>query len=125
MRQLYKSELLPTAKRFYGTDNSKWILLEDNDQKHKSGVCTDFKEENGIVQMDWPAQSPDCNPIEKIWSIMKQRLKGKHIRSIQHLTSFLKRQWNSLPREYAEKLSKIMHSRCERVIAKQGEWIDY
>lgn len=31
MCKLYKSTLLPTAKKFYGNDTSKWILQEDND----------------------------------------------------------------------------------------------
>jgi hypothetical protein len=33
---IYKTTLLPSAKTFFGEDNNKWILQEDNDPKHKS-----------------------------------------------------------------------------------------
>lgn len=125
MNQLYKSTLLPTARKFFGTDNSEWLLLEDNDPKHKSRLCNAWKEENGIEQMVWPPQSPDCNPIENVWSIIKARLKGKHFRNIQQLSSFITRQWNSFSANYARNLSQSMPSRCARVIEKQGEWIKY
>lgn len=125
MNELYKSTLLPTAKKYYGNDNSKWLLLEDNDPKHKSRLCTAWKEEKGIEQMDWPPQSPDCNPIENVWAIIKARLKGKKFNNTKQLSSFIIRQWNSFPRSYAENLSKSMPSRCVRVIEKEGEWIKY
>lgn len=125
MLKLYKSTLPPFAKKFYGNDNSNWMLLEDNDPKHKSGLCNTWKRENDIEQMIWPPQSPDCNPIENVWSLMKARLKGNRLRTTQQLTSFLKRQWNSFSREYARNLSQSMPSRCARVIEKQGEWIKY
>jgi transposase len=125
MLELYKSTLLPTAKKFYGNDNSNWQLLEDNDPKHKSRLCTAWKDENDIHQMVWPPQSPDCNPIENVWAIIKGRLKGKRIRTTRQLSSFIQRQWKSFSRDYAENLSKSMPSRCARVIEKQGEWIKY
>lgn len=125
MVQLYRSTLLPTAKKYHGNDKSKWMLLEDNDPKHKSRLCTAWKEENGIQQMVWPPQSPDCNPIENVWSIIKARLRGRSFSNLKQLTSFIKRQWISFPRKYAENLSQSMPNRCARVIEQQGEWIKY
>lgn len=125
MCDLYKSTLLPTAKKFYGNNNSDWLLLEDNDPKHKSRLCNAWKEENDIHQMEWPPQSPDCNPIENVWAIIKARLCGKIFRNLKQLTNFIQRQWKSFPREYAKNLSQSMPSRCARVIEKQGEWIKY
>lgn len=125
MCQLYRTTLLPSAKKYYGNDNSKWLLLEDNDPKHKSRLCNAWKEENGIEQMEWPPQSPDCNPIENVWGIIKARLRGRSFHNLKQLSSFIQRQWNGFPRSYAQNLSQSMPSRCARVIEKQGEWIKY
>ena len=43
-----------------------WIFQEDNDPKHTSKVAKIFREVNGIVRMEWPAFSPDLNPIENL-----------------------------------------------------------
>lgn len=94
MLELYHTALLLTAKKFYGDDNSNWLLLEDNDPKHKSRLCNSWKEENGIQQMNWP-QSPDCNPIENVWAIIKARLRGKTLRNLKKLSTSIWRQWTS------------------------------
>lgn len=125
MRELYRTTLLPSAKKFYGNDNSNWLLLEDNDPKHKSRLCNAWKEENGIRQMEWPPQSPDCNPIENVWAIIKARLRGKIFRNLPQLSRFIQHQWKSFSTEYAKNLSQSMPSRCARVIEKNGEWIKY
>lgn len=125
MCDLYQKALLTTANKYYGTGNRDWLLLEDNDPKHKSRLCTQWKERHDVHEMFWPPQSPDCNPIENVWALLKARLKGKTFRSLTHLGNFLKRQWKSFPTEYAKNLSQSMPSRCARVIEKQGEWIKY
>ena len=103
----------------------EWLLLEDNDPEYKGNLCEDWKDEKGIEQMDWPPQSPDCNPIENVWSVIKEGLKGKRFQNLNELSTFIKRQWNSFPKDYAQNLSQSMPSRCARVIEKQGDWIKY
>lgn len=106
MVQLYKKGLLKSAEKLYGPNNHGWILQEDNDPKHRSRLCTSWKEQNGITTLDWPSQSPDANPIENVWSLMKTKLKGKKIHTTKQLTLALKRIWSDLSLEYAQKLSE-------------------
>ena len=36
-----------------------------------------FLSDEGVTVMEWPAQSPDMNPIEKVWKLLNERAKRK------------------------------------------------
>ncbi|XP_033231894.1 uncharacterized protein LOC117182889 [Belonocnema kinseyi] len=96
--------------------NESWILQEDNDPKHRSKLCRAWKEEAGVVTLDWPTQSPDANPIENVWAFVKLKLRGRKVHTLKQLCLQIRGIWRSLPREYAEKLVESMPSRCQAII---------
>lgn len=101
------------------------MLLEDKDPKHTSNASKEWKAENGVNVIKWPAQSPDLNPIENVWSLMKARLKSKKLNTIQGLKCAISKEWQKLTIEYARKLAESCVHRCEAVIASQGDWTLY
>ncbi|OCK73262.1 hypothetical protein K432DRAFT_313249, partial [Lepidopterella palustris CBS 459.81] len=54
---------------------------EDRDLSHgncsKNNVCARLKRDADLLILTHPVQSPDLNPIEPIWRIIKQRLRGR------------------------------------------------
>lgn len=120
--KIYKRGLLPTAIGQFGSEPSSWKLLEDNDPKHTSKLATKWREENGIEKIDWPSASPDLNPIENVWEILKMRLKKK-LGTYGSLVSAIKREWKELSKELAMRLVQGMKNRVSDVIESQGDFI--
>lgn len=125
MLKIYEKYLLPTAERCFIKKNEDWILQEDNDPKHRSKLCTEWKEQSGIVTLDWPSQSPDANPIENVWAYLKHKLRGKRVCTLKQLTRQIRLIWRSLPNEYAVNLVESMPRRCQAIINAGGDWTHY
>ena len=52
------------------------VVVMDNLRAHKSSAAQQAIEEHGARVLFLPAYSPDLNPIEKMWSKVKQLLRG-------------------------------------------------
>ena len=75
--------------------------------------------------MDWPANSPDLNPIENLWNIVKRNVERKNAAKSERSTDFMKEEWDATPESILINLIKLMRHRCELVIENNGERTPY
>ncbi|CAF2995742.1 unnamed protein product [Rotaria sp. Silwood2] len=125
MCKIYKNGLLPSVKKWFGDNNYNWKLLEDNDPKHTSKMSKTFKINNGIQSLPWPSQSPDYNPIENVWALMKLKINKQPPTSINNFFGRIKKEWKNLSVEFAEKLADSMERRVQLLIERKGDYINY
>ena len=74
---------------------------------------------------DWPSNSPDFNPIENVWSIIKRRLQGKDTSTISRLEAAIQEEWQNLSQELLHKLVESVPSRLQECIKRKGRPINY
>jgi len=108
----------PSKDMLFGPGNG--IFQQDNDPKHTSNIVKSYLADQGVNVMDWPAQSPDLNPIENLWSILDSRCKARRPKNEDELFKFLKYEWNKLPLGLLDSLVASMPHRCQAVIDNHG-----
>jgi transposase len=122
---IYKTTLLSSARYFFGKDSHNWILQEDNDPKHMSIKAQNWKEEHKINRISWPSQSPDLNPIENVWSVLKANISNYQPTSTKELMKIIQKEWKKLDKTFAENLVTSMKNRISHILSNKGDHILY
>jgi transposase len=127
-KHLYKNileeDLIETIN-YYGFNKEDILFMHDNDRKHTAKIVTDWLKEQKIETLNWPAQSPDLNPIENIWALLKKRLYSNYSTppsSIKELKKRIVDIWYSITPEEVKPYMLSMHKRCNEVIKAKGYW---
>ncbi|GFX97609.1 transposable element Tcb2 transposase [Trichonephila clavipes] len=73
----YRDEILRPIVLYAAAIGDDFFLMDDNCRPHRANLVEDFLFEKGIVRMEWPACSPDMNPIEHVWNSLGRRVAGR------------------------------------------------
>jgi len=98
--------------------------MQDNARPHTARKTVDWLEANGIkVLEEWPARSPDLNPIENLWAIVCKRVAKRMPLCEEELVQFLKEEWDATPQAVVDNLVLSFEGRLNECVRLGGETI--
>lgn len=93
----------------------------DNAPPHRAMRTRRFLEEEGIAVPVWPPCSPDLNPIEEVWALVKREVRRSRPRTLQSLEEAIRDCWTRIVTPaLCTRLYASMQNRIERVISHRG-----
>ena len=96
------------------------MFMQDGAPCHRLKLVSDFLKKKNIKALDWPGNSADLNPIENLWTIIKDKVADEHSTCAKDLEMQIKRIWTQkITAEYCKHLVHSMSCRLQAVIKKK------
>ncbi|GFW06895.1 transposable element Tcb2 transposase [Trichonephila clavipes] len=98
--------LLPYVRLFRGAMGLQFLFMDDNAPCHRTVAAEQLLESEDIERMDWPARSPDLNPIEHVWDFLGRSLAARTLPpvTIWELRLALQDEWAAMPQQLIDTL---------------------
>ncbi len=122
--RVLRNHMLPSAASLYG-EGQAYLFQQDNAPCHKARNVMSFFERSNIEVLQWPAQSPDLNPIERLWEVLFRKVERSRPGSLEALWQLLHAAWQAIPMDTVQNLVHSMPRRCSAVIASKGHCAKY
>ncbi len=117
-QEILEHFMLPSADKLYG--DADFIFQQDLAPAHTTKGTKSWFNDHGVTVLDWPANSPDLNPIENLWGIVKRKMRDTRPNNADDLKATVKATWASIPPQQCHKLITSMPRRIEAVIKAKG-----
>ncbi len=108
--------MLPSADKLYG--DADFIFQQDLAPAHTAKGTKSWFNDHGVTVFDWPANSPDLNPIENLCCIVKRKMRDTRPNNADELKATVT--WASIPPQQCHKLITSMPRQIEAVIKAKG-----
>ena len=136
---MLSENLLPFIDILNADEQTNVVFQQDNARPHSASATTKWLQEeakkHGFSIMHWPANSPDLNPIEHLWSHLKRELYRQypdtwHLKgspnTIRHiLKERLHKIWWNIGAAVLESLIESMPHRVRAVLDARGNVTSY
>jgi hypothetical protein len=125
-REILEQNLFQTIHKFH-LDPSSIFFQQDNAPVHTTKMLMEWFSQQCFTLLPWPSQSPDLNPIEHLWAILKRALNR-----YDHPPSGMVELWDriveifySITSDDCRRLVESMPCRIASVIKAKGKWTKY
>ena len=124
-KQVLEERLLPQLREWF--PDKDCVFMQDGAPCHKAKTVLKFLAEENIKLLPWPGNSPDMNPIENLWAIVKKKLRKSNITTKVGLIQKLIQIWHHDPEITGSclKLVEGMPHRIDSLINSKGMHAKY
>jgi len=92
-QRVLENHLCPSLRQWFR--RTGYMFMQDGAPCHRSAKITNYLKKNRIPLLSWPGNSPDMNPIENLWRIMKSELEKCTITTKDQLKKKIEEVWRS------------------------------
>ena len=115
--------IIPEMNSAYGQNN--WFLVQDGATPHTASDTMDYLTTYCNVLKDWPANSPDLNPIGNLWGIIKKRVEELQPPSVEQLIHISFDTWGNVSNQIIQNLISSVPNRLLACINSNGMQTGY
>jgi transposase len=115
--------LVSSAHQFW--PRGQWWYQQDNWSVHTAGTSQAWFHNHGIDLIDWPAWSPDLNPIENLWHDLKQRVYAHNSKTMEELEYWIGIEWQATDLNFIYHICRNMPRRLQLLRDNHGHKISY
>lgn len=119
-----KKSLVPYLRRFR---RMRFTYQHDNARIHVSRETSEWLKTQRVDILNWPACSPDINPMENLWAIMVRRIyaDNKQYVTVDELKVAILDAWRAIEPSIINNLINSMDNRVFQLINRSGKLTDY
>jgi transposase len=101
------------------------IFMEDGAGAHRAKLTHEEYQRQGIFRSSHPAQSPDLNPIEPVWQLLKQRVYKRRPKTREQLRQYIQEEWDLITLDEIRVFTQSMDDRVSSVLLARGGHTKY
>jgi transposase len=122
-RDILRHSLIPSFRQFY--PDGPWFFQQDNVRFHTTPDTVTFLHEKGVTLIDWPPWSPDLNPIENLWNVLKARVYARFPQTMEEMEQFIREEHAASDLTFISRICRNMPRRLRLLLANKGHKIPY
>ena len=127
VRQIINGTLGPILEDMRESGRANVIVVEDGAPSHRANKTQSARDDIGLINLKHPPYSPDLNPIENVWFMVKQRVSKMRPRptNSEMLWEYILVAWEAVPQKSIDKAILSMPARRLSVIKHNGLATEY